>query len=208
MKRTAGLVLAAGESRRMPGRSKLSRSWGDTTVVGAVIRTAREAGLGPVVATVPAGADPPRGAGRADALARLPPRGGRAESLAAGLRACPAGAVVVLLGDEPGMLPGTISGLVQLCEAEDADAGRVEFSDRPGHPVWLGTAARAVAADLRGDASVWSRLVAASLRTVVLRLETGAPIDVDTPEALARARSDAAAAPAAAPAEKPGRAAP
>lgn len=195
MKRAAGLVLAAGESRRMPGRSKLSRSWGDTTVVGAVIRTAREAGLAPVVLTVQAGAEPPRGAGGADTFARVLPRAGRAESLTAGLGACPSGPVVVLLADEPGQRPETVCGLVEFCRAEDADAGRVEFADRPGHPVWLGPAARLAVAGLRGDDSVWDRLVATSLRTVILRSGSDAPVDVDTPEALARARAASTALP-------------
>lgn len=192
MKPAAGLVLAAGESRRMPGRSKLSRSWGDTTVVGAVIRTAREAGLEPVIVTVPTDAEPPRGAGSADRLVRVPPRGGRADSLAAGLGACPPGPVVVLLGDEPGVPARAVVRLVEFCRAEGTEAGRVEFADRPGHPVWLGPAARAVAAIARGDETVWARLVTASLSTVVLRIDEVAPIDVDTPEALTRARSAAA----------------
>lgn len=191
MKTPTGLILAAGESRRMPGRSKLARSWGDTTVVGAVIRTAREAGLDPVVVTVPTGSEPPRGAGHADQLVRVRPRGGRADSLAAGLAACRPGPVVVLLGDEPGVSPRTIVRLMEHCRAERADAGRVVYSDRPGHPVWLGPAARAVAAELGGEQTVWERLPTTRLSTVVLQFSEEAPIDVDTPEALARARSTA-----------------
>jgi molybdenum cofactor cytidylyltransferase len=176
----------------MPGRSKLSRSWGDTTVAGAVVRTARQAGLAPLIVTVRAGARPPRGAGRADAFAEVPPRGGRAESLSAGLAACPPGPVVVLLGDEPGMEIDLVRRFVDLCRAEEADAGRVQYVDRPGHPVWLGPAGRLAVAGLRGDAAIWDRFARSSLRITILTAEASAPIDVDSPEALARARAVAA----------------
>jgi len=180
----AGLILAGGASRRMPGASKLLRSWGDTTVLGAVIRVAREAGLAPIVVVAAEAV----GADGADRRLPTPSGGGRADSLAAGLAALPPGPVVVLLGDEPGIRPATVNALVGHCRSTGADAGRVAYTDRPGHPVWLGRAARAIAARLTGEAPVWEAVSSASPRAVLLERDEPAPIDVDSPDALARAR--------------------
>lgn len=185
----AGLILAGGASSRMPGASKLVRPWGDTTVLGSVVRVAREADLAPIFVVAAAAVD----AGAAEALGadrRLPapPDGGRADSLAIGLAALPPGPVVVLLGDEPGLHAATVCALVERCRSAGADAGRVAYADRPGHPVWLGPAARAVARDLTGDAAVWEAVSSAPLKAVVLARDEPAPIDVDSPDALARAR--------------------
>lgn len=180
----AGVVLAGGASSRMPGTSKLARSWGDTTVLGAVIRVAREAGLAPIVVV----AAEEVVADGADRRLPAPCGGGRADSLAAGLAALPPGPVVVLLGDEPGIRADTVKALVEQCRSTGADAGRVAYADRPGHPVWLGRASRAIAARLTGEASVWEAVSSTSLRAVLLERDEPAPIDVDSPDALARAR--------------------
>lgn len=184
----AGLVLAGGASRRMPGRSKLVRAWGDTTVLGAVLRAARTAGLAPLAVVAGPGAAPAAPDAGVDRWLAAPPDGGRADSLATGLAALPPGPVVVLLGDEPGVDPATIEALSERCAATGADAGRVEYADRPGHPVWLGPAARTAAAGLSGEASVWDAVSRPPFRCVLLERAGPAPIDVDSPEALARAR--------------------
>lgn len=184
----AALVLAGGLSRRMPGASKLARSWAGGTVLGAVVRTARDAGLSPVVVVGRADEPLPPGSDAADLCLRVTPGGGRADSLALGLAALGSGPVVVLLGDEPGVRPEVIAALVQRCRAEAAEAGRVAYVDRPGHPVWLAAGARDVAAGLTGDAAVWEHVSRPPLHAVLLELDEPAPIDVDTPAALDRAR--------------------
>ena len=185
---TPGLILAGGSSRRMPGASKLERDWGDTSVLGAVVRVARAAGLRPVVVVCRTDVSCPAAAAAADARVSAPPGGGRADSLAAGLGALPPGPVVVLLGDEPGVRSEVVSVLAERCREEEVDAGRVRYGDRAGHPVWLGPAARERAAGLTGDASVWDAVARPPLRLLELEIEGPAPIDVDTPAALARAR--------------------
>lgn len=185
----AGLVLAAGRSTRMPGLSKLARDWSDTTVLGAVLRTASEAGLSPLVVTS-SGPLPPVPEGLQFAVVPVAAReAGRADSLAAGLAALPPGPVVVLLGDEPAARAGDVAMLIDGWAALDADIARVRYSDRPGHPVLLGPAARAVARDLSGDESVWVALEAAGLRAAEIAVDGPAPIDVDSPADLSRARS-------------------
>ena len=183
----AALVLAAGRSSRMPGDSKLGRPWGDTTVLGAVIRAARAAELSPVVVAGAAEAGV-TGGEAGDRRVPVPSGGGRADSLRIGLAALEPGEVVVFLGDEPAVDPAVARALVDACRAAAADAGRVRYTDRPGHPVWLTPPARAVAAGLSGEAAVWEALSRSSLATFVLAVDRPAPIDVDSPEDLDRAR--------------------
>lgn len=183
----AALVLAAGRSRRMPGASKLSRAWDDTTVLGAVVRAARAAELSPVVVAGRADAPLPEGE-RADRQVPVPAGNGRADSLRTGLAAIEPGEVVVFLGDEPAVDPAVVRALVEACRAAAVDAGRVRYTDRPGHPVWLSPAARAVAAALSGETAVWDAVARAPLATFLLDVDRPAPIDVDSPEDLDRAR--------------------
>lgn len=187
MRLPAALVLAGGRSERMPGPSKLTRAWNDTTVLGAVVRTARAAGLSPVVVAVREDEALPGSEG-ADARVPVPAGGGRADSLGAGLEQMVAGEVVVLLGDEPAVDAGVVRALVEACRAAGADAGRVRYTDRPGHPVWLGPAARAVAVTLSGEAAVWEAVSRPPLQGFVLEVDRRAPIDVDSPDDLERAR--------------------
>ncbi|MFW6078856.1 MAG: nucleotidyltransferase family protein [Gemmatimonadota bacterium] len=184
----AALVLAGGLSRRMPGASKLARPWEEGTVLGAVVRTARDAGLAPVAVVGRADEPLPAGAEAADLRLRVAPGGGRADSLALGLTELEPGPVVVLLGDEPGVRPDVITALVERCREARADAGRVAYADRPGHPVFLGPRGRATAAGLTGEAAVWDHVSRPPLKAVLLEVDEPAPIDVDTPAALERAR--------------------
>lgn len=171
----------------MPGASKLTRSWDEGTVLGAVVRTARDAGLAPVVVVGRADEPLPPGSEAADLRLRVVPGGGRADSLALGLAELGPGPVVVLLGDEPGARPEVVRALVERCRETGADAGRVAYADRPGHPVWLGPAARAITAGLTGEAAVWDHVSRPPLKAVLLELDEPAPIDVDTLAALERA---------------------
>lgn len=197
----AGLILAAGGSSRMPGLSKLLRPWNGGMLVDAAVSVAREAGLRPCVVVV-----------GSDAEALVPQltrhdvipvehggwRRGRASSLAAGLQRL-AGfeavrAVVVLLGDEPGVTGHAVRSVVQEWRRGSADLVRVRYRDRPGHPVLLGTAARELALELDGEEPVWSRLTTAGLVGAEVAVEVKAPIDVDVPAALKEARAREAAA--------------
>ena len=187
----AGLVLAAGRSRRMPGISKLARAWSDTTVLGAVLRSAEEARLDPLFVTSPGVLpDVPPGI----AFTEVPVFGddaGRADSLAAGLAAIPDGPVVVMLGDEPAVSPVHVVALIAAWDDLGSDMSRIRYRDRPGHPVLLGEAARRAALGLSGEASVWEALTTAGFHGSELVVDDLAPIDVDSPPDLERARSRA-----------------
>jgi molybdenum cofactor cytidylyltransferase len=133
------VVLAAGESRRM-GTQKLLLPFGDTTVVGAVTRTAAASRVDGTIIVL--GAD-------RDAVRReLAPRGvrfavneefhlGMLSSIQAGLRALPDGAeaAVIMLGDQPFLGAEAVDAVIGAYR--DGRPGIVipTFQGRRGHPV-------------------------------------------------------------------------
>lgn len=184
----AGLILAAGASTRMPGRSKLARAWSDTTVLGAVLRNAAAANLDPLFVVCSASRPDLESEGRLTVVRVPGPDAGNAASLAAGLSAMPEGPIVVLLGDEPGVRPADIRALVGAWDPSVGDMARLRYADRPGHPVLLGSSARVRAQQLTGELAVWDTLVAEGFEAVEITVEGSAPIDVDSPSDLRRAR--------------------
>jgi molybdenum cofactor cytidylyltransferase len=192
----AGVVLAAGGSRRMPGGPKLARPWpGEGSVLRAATVAALEAGLFPVVVVLGHEAERLRALiDGLDVQVRVQEawNTGRAASLSAGIEALggpgsiPAAAV--LLGDEPGARPSTIRRVIDAWRRSGADVVRARYRDRPGHPVVLGPRALAASVELRGDASLVTRLASAGLSLEEILVPSDAPVDVDTPEALDRAR--------------------
>lgn len=157
-------------------------------MLGAVIRSAREADLAPLFVassdeTPNAELDP------AVTMVRvLNPEEGIAESLSAGLRAMQPGTVIVLLGDEPGIRPADIGALVAAWDETAADMARIRYTDRPGHPVLFGPQARTHAESLQGNVPIWETLCQEGLTGVEVQVDAPAPIDVDSPAELRRAR--------------------
>jgi molybdenum cofactor cytidylyltransferase len=137
----AGLVLAAGKSRRM-GRPKMTLPWGDSTIIGHVVRTLLQAGLSPVIVVT--------GGGQADveaALKDLPvvivfnpefDAGGMISSVHAGLRALgqAVSAALIVLGDQPQIQASVVQALLQEYENTAASLIVPSYAMRRGHP-WL-----------------------------------------------------------------------
>ncbi len=192
----AGVVLAAGGSTRMPGPNKLLRPWCGGILVEGAISAAQDAGLHPCVVVVGASAEllvPHLDRRALVSIEHGGWRGGRASSLVAGLYHLSGvdavQAVVVLLGDEPGVSAESIRAVIEEWRAGSADLVRVRYRDRPGHPVLLGPSARELALALEGEDSVWDRLIMAGLTGAEVVVDRPSPIDVDVPAALNEARS-------------------
>lgn len=196
----AGVVLAAGRSRRMPGRSKLLRVCAGERVLHRVVRTALEAGLRPVVVVTGHGETEIRDSlcGLEVRFAAAPVDGGHPlRSLAAGIRGLgrDAAAAMVCLGDEPGLGPEPIETVRRAWRESRCELLRARFRDRPGHPVLI---ARSLfprveelarrAADHGAADSTWHGLVAAGAISREVPIDRLAPVDVDAPADLRRVR--------------------
>lgn len=197
--RVAAVILAAGRSSRMPGRSKLLRPFRGQPVVRVVVGTAREAGLGPLVVCVPSVEGP-----IVEALRGLSVRpvavpgvaGPPVRSVAAGLAALEdddVGAAMVLLGDEPGLAPGDVRAVRAAWASGSGHLLRPRFRDRPGHPVLVDRSlfdrVTELALSPQAGRGLWELLTRTGIRGTHVTVDRSAPIDVDTPAALRAARA-------------------
>lgn len=208
----AGIVLAAGNASRFRGGradapSKAVAMLDGKPLVRRVVEAGRDAGLDPIVVVTGF-----RAADVAQALAGLDVRlvhnsayeEGLARSLAAGLASLPASApgAVILLADMPRVGPALIARMAQaFADHPDAAAVSPTRAGEPAHPVVLGRALFADAAELRGDAGA-RRLFAARGDVLEVDVEDeGATLDIDTPQALDDLRGRSQAAPATGPSD-------
>ncbi len=185
----AGLVLAAGAGRRFGGPKAVAELAG-ATLLDRAVETLRAGGTDPVVAVVPPGLTVRTRGAR---LVENPDAAsGMGSSLRVGLAAVGTGdasAVVVLLVDTPLVGPEAVRRLVSAYRS-GAVVAVATYGGRRGHPVLLGRAcwddaARAAAGDRGARAFLAAH---PDLVTEVACDGTGNPLDVDTPEDLARAR--------------------
>jgi CTP:molybdopterin cytidylyltransferase MocA len=183
--RVAGVLLAAGEGRRL-GCPKALVELGGVRLVDRGVALLREGGTAPVVAVM--------GAAVVELLGVITVhnpdwRTGMGSSLAAGLGSVPvsAEAAVVALVDQPLVGSGSVRRLIAAYRA-GARVAVAAYHGQPRNPVLLAReqwpAAIALAA---GDVGARPFLRAhPDLVTLVECADTGRPDDVDTPEDLAR----------------------
>lgn len=183
----AGLLLAAGEGRRL-GRPKALVELGGERLVDRGVRTLREAGCGPVVVVI--GAAPIEVVG-AVVVPNPEWRSGMGSSLRAGLAALPPGcpAVVITLVDQPGVTPEAI-GLLTDAYRAGARIAVATYGGEPRNPVLV---AREHFADIAEKAvgDVGARGFLRAHPELVMSVPcdaVSAPYDIDTPEDLAALR--------------------
>jgi molybdenum cofactor cytidylyltransferase len=179
-----GLILAAGEGRRFGGTKQLADLRGrpllEHVLAAMTDISPRVVVLGHAADEIRAGVD----LHGASVVVCEDWADGQAASLRAGLAALAgADAVVVVLGDQPGITAQAVRAIVT---AEgDEDAVRAVYDGTPGHPVLLRRALLRRAGELRGDTGFRDLLESATVREV----EVGGladPADIDTREELAR----------------------
>jgi molybdenum cofactor cytidylyltransferase len=139
----AGIVLAAGASTRL-GRPKQLLDLAGKPVIAHVVERALAAGLDEVI-VVTGGAGEAVAAALADAPVRIVAnpafRDGQSTSLIAGLRLLPDAidAVVVLLGDQPGVDPADIGSVVaRRREPPFPPIVMTAYGSQRSHPVLFG----------------------------------------------------------------------
>jgi molybdenum cofactor cytidylyltransferase len=139
---SAGLILAAGESRRMGSPKALLEYQGETFLDRLIGLLSRQ--CAPVIAVLGAGEQTIRAGLRRAGQARLVSnpdfRLGQTTSLQCGLRAVPGEAegVVFTLVDHPAVTPETIAALLACRQAAPLRIPR--FQGRRGHPIWMAPA--------------------------------------------------------------------
>lgn len=178
-----GIVLGAGASRRL-GRPKQTLPFGDTTLLGHVLRDVEGSSLERVVLVVGGAAD--------DALAQIEPRraevvrndsygSGCASSLLAGLDAAgDVAAVMLLLGDMPGVEPPLIDELAGAWAERRPWAAVTSYRGELGHPFVFSAAAFGDLRSLHGDKAVWKLIESHPERVERVDVDLELPRDVDT----------------------------
>jgi CTP:molybdopterin cytidylyltransferase MocA len=177
----SGLILAAGESRRMGSPKPLLRYRGRTFLDTLISLLA--ARCAPVIVVLGAGAEEIRGGVAGDAVFVLNPDylSGQTSSMQCGLRAVPADAEGVLftLADHPAVQASTIDQLL----AEPRPLIRVpRFEGRRGHPVWFSRALLAEFLALPADGAARDVVYRHTAEIEYLDLnDAGAVADIDDP---------------------------
>jgi molybdenum cofactor cytidylyltransferase len=178
-----GIVLGAGASTRL-GRPKQTLPFGDTTLLGHVMRDVEASGLERIVLVVGGAAD--------DALAGISPGRatvarndaygtGCASSLLAGLDAAgDCEAVMLILGDMPGVDAAAIDAVAVAWRAEPAWAALTSWRGTLGHPFVFAAEAFPDLRELHGDKAVWKLVERHPERTLTIELDRPLPRDVDT----------------------------
>jgi molybdenum cofactor cytidylyltransferase len=180
----AGLVLAAGASRRL-GRPKALLVLGGRTLVGRAAAAQLDAGLDPVVVvlghdaeSVRASAGLPSSEPRLRIAVNPEWEEGMASSIRCGLEACGgADAVLIALADQPDTDAARVRAVV---EAWDGKAPLVVpvGEGRPSHPVLFARALFGELRALRGD--VGGRAIVEQHWDRSIRVPLPALLDVDT----------------------------
>jgi molybdenum cofactor cytidylyltransferase len=181
-RRVTGVVLAAGSSRRL-GRPKQVLPYRDTTVLGATLDIARNAGFGQLIVTLGGAARAVREAVSLDGadVVTVDDLGtGCSASLRVALDQVDprAAGIVLMLGDQPRVDPATVRRMI--AEGPDGAVMVCRYTDGIGHPFWFSRGVFNQLSQLHGDKGVW-RLVQSGRHPIrELAVDGPVPLDVDT----------------------------
>jgi molybdenum cofactor cytidylyltransferase len=179
-----GVLLGAGSSRRL-GRPKQTLPLGDTTVLGWTLRDAEKSALDRVCVVLGGAADEAARAiraNRASVVYNAAYGSGCASSLLSGLdHAGECAAIMMLLGDMPGVDAAVIDTVLAAWRADPSWAAVTAYDDVLGHPFVFSADAFPALRALHGDKAVW-KLVDAEPEDRVRRVyvEKPRPLDIDT----------------------------
>ncbi len=194
-----GIVLGAGKSSRF-GAPKQLLPFGDTTLLGQVVRNADASSLDRVVVVLGRASEELRASvdfGRSEVVENTAYGTGCASSLLAGLDAAgeDCAAIALLLGDQPGVRAEFMDLAAATWLRERPWASVTSYLGKLGHPFIFAREAFGELRQLHGDKAVWKLIEAYPELVSRVRIEAPLPPDVDTPEdyelALAHWRSSA-----------------
>lgn len=183
MTTVCGIVLGAGRSTRL-GRPKQTLPFDDTTLLGWVVRDVEASSLDRVVVVVGGAADAAREGlldGRAEVVSNDTHASGCASSLLAGLDAVePCDAVMLLLGDMPGVDATVIDAARADWEKHRPWAAVASYRGELGHPLVFSADAMPTLRSLHGDKAVWKVVDGQADRVRRVAVDRPLPLDVDT----------------------------
>src|SRR5262245_56551911 len=180
-----GLVLAAGGSRRL-GQPKQLLPFGSGTLLEHTLETARGSGFDQlIVALGGSSADVRRAVDLSGVeVVENPDYGdGCSSSIESGLAAIDerSDLMVLMLGDQPGVTPGSVRALVEGC-GEGTELAACLYDDGRGHPLAFGRTMFGELRGLHGDKAVWKLMDPRSDDVVEVPVPGPIPRDVDTRE--------------------------
>lgn len=166
----------------MGGQNKLLLPYGGSTVVGSTVDALRRSGLEVTVVTGRDADDVERAVSPSRCVHNPEFAAGLGTSIACGVRHAPEGAVLIALGDMPGLRPEVVRRLVESLHDDDAIVAPVYESDpdRHGHPVLFGASYRDALCSLVGDRGAGSIIAAHKERLVLVPCKGGLD-DLDSP---------------------------
>ncbi|MDP9134924.1 MAG: nucleotidyltransferase family protein [Actinomycetota bacterium] len=179
-----GLVLGAGGSKRL-GRPKQTLPFRDGTLLGHVVGVARDCAFDQTVVAIGGASEDVRAAvdlSGVDVVVNDAYGAGCSSSIAAALGIVDprCDVLVLMLGDQPGVTPDTVSAL--LAGRGDAELAVCRYEDGRGHPIAFGRGVFGALANLHGDKGVWRLLDQGGDDVVEVPIVGTIPLDVDTPE--------------------------
>jgi molybdenum cofactor cytidylyltransferase len=177
-----GLVLAAGGSKRF-GAPKQLLPYGDTTLLGRVLDTARTCDFDQLICVIGGSADEVRervDLSGAEIVENRQFGEGCSSSIAAALSAVDprADVLVLMLGDQPGVTSETVNSLITGRAASPLAA--CAYEDGRGHPLAFSRETFTDLETLHGDKGVWKLLDRRADQVVDVPVAGRIPRDVDT----------------------------
>src|SRR5215216_7804417 len=179
-----GLVLGAGGSRRL-GRPKQLLPFGEGTLLGHVVGTARACRFDQTIVAIGGAAEDVRAGvdlGGAEVVVNDAYGEGCSSSIAAALAVVDerCDVLVLMLGDQPGVTADTVSTLLRGRGGSPMAVCRYE--DGRGHPLAFARGTFGELAGLHGDKAVWRLLEQRADEVVEVPVAGPIPRDVDTPQ--------------------------
>lgn len=181
---TTGLVLAAGGSSRL-GRPKQLLDYHGRTLLDATLDTARRCGFDQLIVALGGSGHDVRSTvdlSGCDVVDNVQYTTGCSSSIVAALTAIDerSEALVLLLGDQPGVQPGAVDALCAAAVSSDAALAVCRYHDGRGHPFWFARSIFTDLAALHGDKAVWKLLESGRYGVTEAVIDSPVPIDVDT----------------------------
>jgi molybdenum cofactor cytidylyltransferase len=188
----SGLVLGAGAASRF-GSPKQLLSYRGSTLLGWVIDQAERAtGLDEVIVVLGRAADEIREKvdfGNAKVVENPVFGEGCASSYRAGLEALDprSDAIMILLGDQPGVDPETIDRVADEWRQGDGQIALASYRGKKGHPMLFAKPLFDQLVGLHGDKAAWKLVDANPDLVRIIQFDHPFPEDIDTPEDFLRA---------------------